>query len=252
MSSKLNKYDKAETPALIEAVGKAYRAGQLVNVAIARKYDISNATVVAWAKKYQWKRDLSRDVRIEAKRKSMAKAARKAKRLKTPEEKAASFDKSPLESAKIEAGAVAKAIPDEVIVEEFSSLGADVLTTHRAQINALRGYVGQLGLELATLKRYYSLVARKIDGKGMVFDKGEKFHVPKALYKVKFLGTQLERQSRILRDLTQSFARLVPLERQAFSLDSSEDERTYEAMLEELYGTEPPPTNGHGTDDTFH
>ncbi len=228
------------TTMIMEAVGKAYRAGQLSDRAIAEKYGISNDTVSTWAKRYEWVRDLSSDVRVEAKRRSMA--GEVVKQRTTTEEGRERYAKGEVQQAKAAAAEAVKNMPSAEIVDEFSSLGAAVLDTHRGQIGVLRNHAGSLARELMALKKYYKLVAKAIDGTGTsdnVDRAGAGMDLPRAIYKVRFLGVQLAKQTQMTLQLTQAMAKIIPLERQSYALDSAESEKSYESMLEDLYNSYP-------------
>lgn len=197
---------------LVAAVGKAYRAGTLSHQVIADKYEVSRTTVRRWAKQFGWTRDLSADVRVTAKRKAMV----QPDRLKKVQE----------------VGESVNSIPDAEIVEDFSELGAVVLRDHRGLIGKLRTRIETL---LANIEGHRLCVQQIADNQVVATAKT-----------VEFIGDQLLKQTAMLRDLAQTMARLIPLERQAFSLDNRDDEQTYEQALKELYESEPEPVGPIG------
>ncbi len=221
----------AENDKLITAVGRAYRAGQISAQDICKKYEIGRSTLYRWAARWRWKRDLATDVRVIAKRKAMVSQEKRAK----------------VQAA----GESVEDIPDDEIVEDFSDLGAIILVNHRGLIGKLREKVDSMFLELERHRRYVRWTLRSMIGTESVkvgFGKNSRM-VPGSVVKAEFMGEMMLKQSSMLRDLAQTAARLVPLERQAFSLDNRDDRQTYEQALKELYESEPEPTApvGHVT-----
>lgn len=212
-----------ENDKLVQAVKKAYRAGQLSVPLIADKYEISYSTVYRWVRRYGWKRDLTTDVRVTANRKAMV-----------PPER--------LEQAK-KAGQDVHTIPDAEIVEDFSEMGAAILREHRGLIGKLRARVESLlNRDLEMHRRYLRLVLKALDGTALEDDGKGKVKLG-AVVIVELMGEQLVKQTAMTRDLGQTLARLIPLERQAFSLDNRDDERTYEQALKDLYESDPEPAS---------
>jgi len=212
-----------EDDKLVRAVGKAYRSGQLSVPLIAEKYEVSYSTVYRWVRRHGWKRDLTTDVRVTAKRKAMVPVER-------------------LEQAK-KAGQDVHTIPDAEIVEDFSEMGAAILREHRGLIGKLRARVESLlSRDLEVHRRYVRLVLKALDGKTLQDDGKGKVKLG-GIVIAEFMGEQLVKQTAMTRDLAQTLARLIPLERQAFSLDNRDDERTYEQALKDLYESDPEPAS---------
>lgn len=88
---------------------------------------------------------------------------------------------------------------DAAIVDEAAAIGVAVVRSHRSHINALREAAAEL---LAELRPNPQGASARWDGADEV---------------------PLIHRSRVIADLSAAMARLIPLERQAFSLDENKD-----------------------------
>jgi transposase-like protein len=149
-----------------EAIEREYRAGQLSIREIARRFDVSDTAIRKRAKAESWTQDLAEKVR---------KAVRE----------------------KLVRGSSQDQRADREIVEEKAEVGFAVVTSHRADIQQLRGLKRIIADRLETY-----LQGGTPDGPFM----GDK----------ESPGDLLEKMSRVT-------SRLIPLERQAHNLDAEPD-----------------------------
>jgi hypothetical protein len=146
-----------------EAIEREYRAGQLSIRAIASEHGITDTAIRKKAKEFGWKRLLADKVREEVREKL------------------------------VRGGSHEPRADDEDIIDGASSIGVEVVLSHRKDIGQLRGIASILAGRLAEY-----LQGGEPDGK--------------------FIGDK-ESVGDLLEKLTRVRAKLIPLERQAFNLD---------------------------------
>lgn len=186
-----NKYDW-------EAIARDYKAGQLSLREIGKKHGPTDGAIRARAKKHGWTRDLSDEVRRQARSQALR------EELRTPN------------------------ASDEEIVEEAAKVGSQVIQTHRRDIRDGREIVemmlGELKAECQHHELLSELAEQRIDADDM--DARAANAVRRAVSLPGRAGT--------IRDLSQSMQRLVALERQAFNLDEQGSGDAYEDLLQLL------------------
>jgi len=177
----------------LEAIEADYRAGQLSLRAIADKHGCSEGSIRKWALKYGWSRDLSEKVKVVTKAKI---AKTHGTRNVPPREDGQPFT-------------------EEQIVEQASNSAVELLSSHIQQAADLRGI----------LSNYTGLLRDQVSSGTMtiLLKDGTPADV----------DVNLEYIGKCMNSATQSFERLVKIERQAFNLDDEKDS-TYEDDLEEL------------------
>lgn len=179
----------------LEAIEADYRADLLSNRAMSTKHGCSEASIRKWALKFGWQKDLSGKV----------KQATKAKLTKTVAET----------SPKAKEREPNTPLSDEEIVEEASNVAVDVITKHRTRAAEYQEIVGMYSKELRKQLTNGKLTVQAPNGDPIDID------IP------------LEYVGKCLNSATQSFERLVKLERQAYNLDDQQDS-SYEDDLEAI------------------
>jgi hypothetical protein len=179
----------------LEAIEADYRADLLSNRAVSTKHGCSEASIRKWALKFGWQKDLSGKVKNATKAKLTKAVAETAPKAKERE------PNTPLS--------------DEEIIEEASNVAVDVITRHRVRAGEYQDIVEMYGKELRNQLTNGKLKVLAPNGDPMEID------IP------------LEYVGKCLNSATQSFERLVKLERQAYNLDDQQDS-SYEDDLEAL------------------
>lgn len=179
----------------LEAIEADYRADLLSNRAVSTKHGCSEASIRKWALKFGWQKDLSGKVKNATKAKLTKAVAEAAPKAKERE------PNTPLS--------------DEEIIEEASNVAVDVITRHRVRAGEYQDIVEMYGKELRNQLTNGKLKVLAPNGDPMEID------IP------------LEYVGKCLNSATQSFERLVKLERQAYNLDDQQDS-SYEDDLEAL------------------
>lgn len=178
-----------------EAIKADYRADLLSNRAISTKHGCSEASIRMWAIKFGWQKDLSGKVKQATKVKLTKSVASTAPAIKARE------PDTP--------------ITDDEIIEEASNVAVDVITSHRKRAAEYQGIVKSYGQRLKEQVERGKLTVQATNGDPIEID------IP------------LEYVGKCLNSATQSFERLVKLERQAYNLDDESDS-SYEDDLEAL------------------
>ncbi|MAF34297.1 hypothetical protein CMO91_00455 [Candidatus Woesearchaeota archaeon] len=178
----------------IEAIEADYRAGQLSLRAIADKHGCSEGSIRKWALKYGWSRDLSEKVKVVTKAKI---AKTHGTRNVPPREDGQPFT-------------------EEQIVEQASNSAVELVSSHIQMAADLRSILGNYTGLLRDQVQAGRVAVQLKDGTVVDID------VP------------LEYVGKCINSATQSFERLVKIERQAFSLDEDKDESTKGKTLDEL------------------
>lgn len=182
-----------------EAIHNEYRAGQLSNVMLGKKYGVSEGMIRKKAKAESWQKDLAGAVREKVKEKLVREEVR------------------------------APNARDKEIVEAAANTGADVVRRHRRDIAKGHGLVSMLfqQLELAATSREEIEDAIHEETAG---DENSR----RRNQMLKLVG--LPTHAGVLRDLSTALKNLIPLERQAYNLDEQEHEEPYEERLRRLMG----------------
>lgn len=109
-----------------EAIERAYRAGLLSVRAIGESHGVNHATILKRAKKEDWKRDLTDQVRAATKQK--------------------------VTTAVTSKGNQSKVVTDAEIIEEASDQAAAVILAHRTGLAQWRGIADKLSLVLSDME----------------------------------------------------------------------------------------------------
>lgn len=182
-----------------EAIHGEYRAGQLSNVMLGKKYGVSEGAIRKKAKAEGWQKDLAGEVRAQVKEKLVREEVR------------------------------APNARDKEIVEAAANTGADVVRRHRRDIAKGHGLVNLLfgQLEQAATNR------EEIEDAICEETKNDDT-TRRRTQMLKLVG--LASHAGVLRDLSTALKNLIPLERQAYNLDEQEHEEPYEERLRRLLG----------------
>ncbi|KNH48352.1 hypothetical protein [Pseudomonas lini] len=109
-----------------EAIERAYRAGLLSVRAIGESHGVNHATILKRAKKEDWKRDLTDQVRAATKQK--------------------------VTTAVTSKGNQSKVVTDAEIIDEASDQAAAVILAHRTGLAQWRGIADKLSLALSDME----------------------------------------------------------------------------------------------------
>lgn len=109
-----------------EAIERAYRAGLLSVRAIGESHGVNHATILKRAKKEDWKRDLTDQVRAATKQKVTTAVTSKGNQLKV--------------------------VTDAEIIDEASDQAAAVILAHRTGLAQWRGIADKLSLVLSDME----------------------------------------------------------------------------------------------------
>ena len=109
-----------------EAIERAYRAGLLSVRAIGESHGVNHATILKRAKKEDWKRDLTDQVRAATKRKVTTAVTTKSNQ--------------------------SKVVTDAEIIEEASDQAAAVILAHRSGLAQWRGIADKLSCVLSDME----------------------------------------------------------------------------------------------------
>jgi hypothetical protein len=182
----------------LQAIEADYRADQLSNRGISAKHGCSEGSIRRWALKHGWQKDLTAKV----------KQATKAKLTKT----VAESTPNAIERKEREPNTP---ITDDEIIEEASNAAVDVISSHRMRAKEYQRIVQTYGERLKAQIENETLEVQNRDGDVVSID------------------LPLDYVGKCLNSATQSFERLVKLERQAYNLDDQQ-ESSYEDDLEAL------------------
>lgn len=180
-----------------EAIHAEYRAGQLSNVMLGKKYGVTEGAIRKRAKAEGWQKDLADAVRQQVKEKLVRDEVR------------------------------APNARDREIVEAAATTGAEVVRRHRRDISKGQDIVSMLfgQLEDAASNRAELEEAIEEETKG-----DETSRRRTQLMRLVSLASH----AGVLRDLSAAMKNLIPLERQAYNLDEMEHEEPYEERLRRL------------------
>jgi len=174
----------AKPPTDWEAIEKEYRAGQLSEAQIARQYNISRAAIQKKAKKNGWNRDLSEKVRTEVAARLVAEGLQEARGSAT--------------------------------IEMAAARGVALVREHRQDIGTNRKAVTKLIDELHSVIEHRGEIEEDIEAE-TADDKGGKRRARM------LAAVALPSRAQTASTLAQALRTLIPLERQAFSLDKPDD-----------------------------
>lgn len=184
-----------------EAIRAEYRAGQLSNVMLGKKYGVSEGAIRKRVKAEGWQKDLASEVRAQVREKLVREEVR------TPNAR------------------------DKEIVEAAANTGADVVRRHRRDIAKGHDLVnlmfGQLEQAASSRAEIEGLICEETDG-------DENGRRRSQMLKLVSLSTH----AGVLRDLSTALKNLIPLERQAYNLDEQQHEEPYEDRLRRVLGGE--------------
>lgn len=179
-----------------EAVERAYRAGQLSIREISKKHGPTESNIRYRAKKYGWTRDLTQHVQKRTKDKLLRTDLR-----------------------------TANAQEDAAIVEEAAERGAEIIRSHRRDINDGRDMCGMLLQELREGTQHHEslgdIIEKQADDEE--WDAKARSAARRAI--------SLPSRAGVMRDLANSMKVLQGLERTAFNLD---DQASPKDPLDEL------------------
>lgn len=182
-----------------ESIHNEYRAGQLSNVMLGKKYGVSEGMIRKKAKAENWQKDLAGAVREKVKEKLVREEVR------------------------------APNARDKEIVEVAANTGADVVRRHRRDIAKGHGLVSMLFQQLESAAMSREDLENLVEEETKDDENGQRRN---KLMKAVSLPTH----AAVLRDLSTSLKNFIPLERQAFNLDDQEHEEPYEERLRRLLG----------------
>ncbi|MEQ6329197.1 hypothetical protein VLF92_12840 [Pseudomonas chengduensis] len=182
-----------------EAIHNEYRAGQLSNVMLGKKYGVSEGMIRKKAKAENWQKDLAGAVRAQVKEKLVREEVR------------------------------APNARDNEIVEAAANTGADVVRRHRRDIAKGHGLVSMLFAQLEQAATHREEIEDAI-----YEETKQDENTRRRNQMMKMVG--LPTHAGVLRDLSTALKNLIPLERQAYNLDEQEHEEPYEERLRRLMG----------------
>lgn len=184
-----------------EAIHAEYRAGQLSNVMLGKKYGVTEGAIRKRAKAEGWQKDLADAVRQQVKEKLVRDEVR------------------------------APNARDREIVEAAATTGADVVRRHRRDISKGQDIVSMLFGQLEEAATHRAELEDAIEE--------ETKHDETTRRRTQLMRlVSLASHAGVLRDLSAAMKNLIPLERQAYNLDEQEHEEPYEERLRRLLGQE--------------
>ncbi|MBX9914077.1 MAG: hypothetical protein K2Y25_09270 [Pseudomonadaceae bacterium] len=182
-----------------DAIESLYRAGQVSNRVLAEKYGVSEGAIRKKAKAQGWVKDLSDQVR-QAVRSELVRT----------------------EVRTSHAG-------DREIIEVAAATGAQVVRTHRKDIRSAADLVGLMLQQLTEAVIDRESIENTIEAETADDETG---HRRAKMMRAVSLGGH----AAIMRDLSTAAKNLVSLERQAYNLDETSAEESYEDRLARLMG----------------
>lgn len=192
-----------EERARIEAVGMDFRAGVLPLRTVGERHGLSAASVLKWAKKYGWERDLSAKIRAKA-------------------------DAVVNRAAVNAAVNVNSAVSERDTIEANAKAIADVRIGQRVDIKAGRSLVAKLLEELRGVTERPDLVEDLIgaiarEGDDDLEKRGERSNkLREALDRLMSLPGRVS----AVKGLAEALKNLIALEREAWGIDSKEKDAT--------------------------
>lgn len=180
-----------------EAIHGEYRAGQLSNVMLGKKYGVTEGAIRKRAKAEGWQKDLADAVRQQVKEKLVRDEVR------------------------------APNARDREIVEAAATTGADVVRRHRRDISKGQDIVSMLFGQLE------EAATNRAELEDAIEEETKNDETTRRRTQLMRL-VSLASHAGVLRDLSAAMKNLIPLERQAYNLDEQEHEEPYEERLRRL------------------
>jgi hypothetical protein len=182
-----------------ESIERRYRAGQMSNRMLAEEYGVSEGMIRKRARKEGWTKDLSDTVR-KAVRSELVRTE-----VRTPH------------------------ATEREVIETAAATGATVVRTHRKDIRTAAELVSLLMGQLIDAAQSREELENIIEEETKEDEGAQRRN---RLHKAVSLPTH----AATIRDLTTAAKNLVALERQAYNLDETNAEETYEERLKRLMG----------------
>lgn len=182
-----------------DAIHAEYRAGQLSNVMLGKKYGVTEGAIRKRAKAEGWQKDLADAVRQQVKEKLVRDEVR------------------------------APNARDREIVEAAATTGADVVRRHRRDISKGQDIVSMLFGQLE------EAATNRAELEDAIEEETKNDETTRRRTQLMRL-VSLASHAGVLRDLSAAMKNLIPLERQAYNLDEQEHEEPYEERLRRLLG----------------
>lgn len=180
-----------------DAIHAEYRAGQLSNVMLGKKYGVTEGAIRKRAKAEGWQKDLADAVRQQVKEKLVRDEVR------------------------------APNARDREIVEAAATTGADVVRRHRRDISKGQDIVSMLFGQLE------EAATNRAELEDAIEEETKNDETTRRRTQLMRL-VSLASHAGVLRDLSTAMKNLIPLERQAYNLDEQEHEEPYEERLRRL------------------
>lgn len=180
-----------------DAIHAEYRAGQLSNVMLGKKYGVTEGAIRKRAKAEGWQKDLADAVRQQVKEKLVRDEVR------------------------------APNARDREIVEAAATTGADVVRRHRRDISKGQDIVSMLFGQLE------EAASNRAELEDAIEEETKNDETTRRRTQLMRL-VSLASHAGVLRDLSAAMKNLIPLERQAYNLDEQEHEEPYEERLRRL------------------
>lgn len=180
-----------------DAIHAEYRAGQLSNVMLGKKYGVTEGAIRKRAKAEGWQKDLADAVRQQVKEKLVRDEVR------------------------------APNARDREIVEAAATTGADVVRRHRRDISKGQEIVSMLFGQLE------EAASNRAELEDAIEEETKNDETTRRRTQLMRL-VSLASHAGVLRDLSAAMKNLIPLERQAYNLDEQEHEEPYEERLRRL------------------
>lgn len=184
-----------------DAIHAEYRAGQLSNVMLGKKYGVTEGAIRKRAKAEGWQKDLADAVRQQVKEKLVRDEVR------------------------------APNARDREIVEAAATTGADVVRRHRRDISKGQDIVSMLFGQLE------EAASNRAELEDAIEEETKNDETTRRRTQLMRL-VSLASHAGVLRDLSAAMKNLIPLERQAYNLDEQEHDEPYEERLRRLLGSE--------------
>lgn len=192
-----------------EAVERDYRLGQLSLRALAEKHGCTAAAISKKAKEKGWVQDATQEVRERTRAALITSGSQ----------------------AEGEVNSVNESVnkPTQVDIEVAVQTNLAVITRHRKDIAKGHGLVAMLMLQLEDAATHRDEIEDAI-----IEDTAGDLNTQRRNRMLKAIS--IPSHAGVLRDLSTAMKNLIPLERQAYNLDETNSEETYEERLKRLMG----------------
>ncbi|ONM43146.1 hypothetical protein BXT89_14435 [Halopseudomonas pachastrellae] len=184
-----------------EQIKKEYRAGQLSNVMLGKKFGVSESAIRKRAKKEGWQKDLASDVRKRVREKLVRDEVRDPN------------------------------ANDDEVVDSVAATGVSVVRAHRADIRAASRMAEMLMAQLL------DAASRREELEEAIHEETKDDESTRRRTSM-LKAVSLPTHAGVVRDLSAAMKNLIPLERQAYNLDETNAEETYEERLKRLMSKE--------------